>query len=119
MILHLASVILFQQHTGCIVHVPGKLVPFIINHLESFMSTEQYSILARFQKLATLKWKASTRNKHLEDQEVEVESSPEATASEHKDTLHLPENADEQLITLIEQLKVLVVKPPKSVVPNS
>lgn len=132
MVLHLTAVLLFQQHTGCIIHVPGKLIPLIINFLESRISSEEYSIVTRFQELVSLQWKASGRNKPTS--EITGEISAEASHSNlHSTELSENEEAvskdvftpvtsadvDLQLKDLIEKLKGLVIKPRKSVVPEN
>ena len=122
MALHLTSVLLFQQHTGCSIHVPGKLVPIVINFLESQMSTEHYSIITQFQKLVTLQWKASAKSRpsRHEDQGAEGSSAGEtahadSTVDDASSQLSA-EDINEQLRILIGQLKGLVIKPQKSVV---
>lgn len=118
MALHLTSVLLFQQHTGCCIHVPGKLVPIVINFLESQMSTERYSIVTQFQKLVTLQWRASAKSKSHEDQGAEGSSAGEiAHADSTSDEPQFStEDIDEQLRVLIGQLKGLVIKPKGSVI---
>ena len=121
MALHLTSVLLFQQHTGCIIHVPGKLVPIVINFLESPMSTEDYSVITQFQKLVTSQWKASARSKSSTNEEAESRPSIEtskSTTDEHKDAPPA-KDIDEQLKTLIGGLKGLVIKPKKAAIPDN
>ena len=125
MALHLTSVLLFQQHTGCSIHVPGKLVPIVINFLESQMSTENYSIITQFQKLVTLQWKTSAKSRpsRHEDQGAEGSSAGEtahADSTSDDANSHLSaEDINEQLRMLIGQLKGLVIKPQKSAVPDN
>ena len=122
MALHLTSVLLFQQHTGCSIHVPGKLIPIVINFLESQLSAAHYSIVTQFQKLVTLQWKAKSKPSTQEDQGPESSSAGEtAHADDHEDTYHhlSIEDIDEQLRTLIGQLKDLVIKSQKSRVPDN
>ena len=126
MALHLTSVLLFQQHIGCIIHVPGKLVPIVINFLESLMSTDDYSVITQFQKLVTLQWKASAKSKPSSREDEEAESSPSVEASEsatgtHEDTPpDLPaEDINEQLKILIVKLKGLVIKQRKAVITDN
>ncbi|CAB4032676.1 Hypothetical predicted protein [Paramuricea clavata] len=47
--LHLAAVILFQYHTGCMIHVPGKCVPHIITCLADYMSPADHVKLIQYQ----------------------------------------------------------------------
>ncbi len=49
--LHLAAVVLFQYHTGCMIHVPGKCVPHIITCLADYMSPDDHMKLAQYQGL--------------------------------------------------------------------
>ena len=125
MALHLTSVLLFQQHTGCCIHVPGKLVPVVINFLESQTSTEHFSIIAQFQKLVTLQWKASAKSKPStqESQGTEGNSANEIAHADSTSEDTCPQlsvdDIDEQLRVLIGQLKGLVIKPQKSMVPDS
>lgn len=126
MALHLTSVLLFQQHTGCSIHVPGKLIPIVINFLGSQMSTEHYSIITRFQKLVTLQWKARSKPSTHEDQGTESNSAGETahaddTSDEFKDTYHQlsAEDINEELRTLTGKLKDLVIKPQKSMIPDN
>ncbi|XP_028393266.1 E3 UFM1-protein ligase 1 homolog [Dendronephthya gigantea] len=49
--LHLAAVILFQQHTGCMIHIPGKCVPHIITYLAEHMSPDDHVKLTQYQGL--------------------------------------------------------------------
>lgn len=126
MVLHLTAVLLFQQHTGCIIHVPGKLVPLIINFLESRISSEEHSVVTRFQKLVTLQWKASDRNKPTSEITVAEASSTNLHSTELTENVEVGSkevftpvtsaDVDLQLNDLMEKLKGLVIKPQKSVV---
>ena len=118
MALHLTSVLLFQQHTGCCIHVPGKLVPIVINFLEAQMSSEHYSILTEFQKLVILQWKTSAKSKLSSDEDQGAEaigsSAGEVVQCHADSTLDdqlSAKDIDEQLRGLIGQLKGLVIKP--------
>lgn len=51
MCLHLAAVILFQYHTGCMIHVPGKCVPHIITCLADYISPADHVKLIQYQGL--------------------------------------------------------------------
>ena len=128
MALHLTTVLLFQRHTGCIIHIPGKLVPLVINFLKSHLGSEEYSTISRFHKLVTLQWKTSCKNKDtITDVEEEVvpdaissdeyvSKSSEITAVDSKggwSDIPLKE-IDKQLTSLIGELKKLVEKPHKT-----
>lgn len=49
--LHLAVVILFQHHTGCMIHIPGKCVPHITTFLTEYMSPDDHVKLTQYQGL--------------------------------------------------------------------
>ncbi len=51
MALHLVTVLLFQRHTNCIIHIPGKLVPCVLSFLATHMPTEDHSKLVQYQQL--------------------------------------------------------------------
>ena len=129
MVLHLTAVLLFQQHTGCIIHVPGKLVPLIINFLESRISSEEHSVVTQFQKLVTLQWKASGRSKptsEITGAEANPSNLHTTEISENVEvgnkevfTPVTSADVDLQLEDLIGKLKGLVIKPRKSVVPEN
>ena len=59
MVLHLVVVLLFQQHTNCIIHLPGKLVPSVIAFLSNRLSESERSKLRTFQDLVMLQLKQS------------------------------------------------------------
>ena len=89
------------------------------------MSTEHYSIITQYQKLVTLQWKASAKSKpsRHEDQGAEGSSAGETA---HGDSMLADassqlsaEDIDEKLRVLTGQLKGLVIKPQKSVVPDN
>ena len=54
MALHLAVVILFQTLTQTMVHVPGRLVPAVLAHLQELMDEEPYATLTRFQGMCVV-----------------------------------------------------------------
>lgn len=54
MMLHLIVVILFQQHTGCIVHIPGKLVPQVLSLLAVKLDSKDEEKLFECQRLISL-----------------------------------------------------------------
>ncbi len=53
MCLHLISVIMFQQHTSTIVHIPGKLVPLVTTYLAKHLDTKTHSKLTECQKMVS------------------------------------------------------------------
>lgn len=51
MLLHLASTIVFQSVTGCMLHSPGRHVPDIVDKLEPLVEHDVYSVLMKVQDL--------------------------------------------------------------------
>ncbi|XP_069138905.1 E3 UFM1-protein ligase 1-like [Argopecten irradians] len=78
MALHLASVILFQTYTQCLIHAPGKSVPQIIVFLKEYMDAEQHKVLVTLQDLVV---------KHLKLQGEDVEEEKTKIMKEMQDLL--------------------------------
>ena len=57
MLLHLASVVLFQTFTQAIIHVPGRCVPQVITFLKQHMEDRKYVKLVELQ--GNNKWNRS------------------------------------------------------------
>ncbi|KAJ8275053.1 hypothetical protein COCON_G00096780 [Conger conger] len=51
LVLHLTSVLLFQLHTHCMLHAPGRCVPQIIGTLVGRVPEDQHRLLSRYQTL--------------------------------------------------------------------
>ena len=51
MALHLAAAVLFQHHTGCMLHAPGRCVPQIIGFLKDKLTPEHYDKLNQYVTL--------------------------------------------------------------------
>lgn len=51
LVLHLTSVLLFQNITHCMLHAPGRCVPHIIGFLQSKIPEEQHKLLSQYQSL--------------------------------------------------------------------
>ena len=49
MVLHLASTVLFNVFTQCMVHAPGRSVPHIIAHLKTHLAAEKMEVLVSCQ----------------------------------------------------------------------
>ena len=94
MCLHLISVILFQQQTGNIVHIPGKLVPTVIAFLAQHLDDKVHSKLIECQKLV------SNRLRSIGD-----DASPDDSGGD-----------DDTLNTLLTELKELAVTKTKKTV---
>ena len=75
MALHLVAVLLFQQHTGSMLHAPGRMVPSIVAILEKYLPEEEQTILLSFQQLI-IKYITAVRNKE------ETKSSPDSLDDE-------------------------------------
>ncbi|XP_068755117.1 E3 UFM1-protein ligase 1 homolog isoform X1 [Montipora capricornis] len=90
MALHLASVVLFQHHTGCMLHAPGRCVPQIISYLEDKLSPEHYDKLNQYVMLVIKQLsgsdKDSVRNSENEDQEP-TQDQEKSTAAQLEEGL--------------------------------
>ncbi|CAM4694534.1 unnamed protein product [Leuciscus chuanchicus] len=51
LVLHLASILLFQNVTHCMLHAPGRCVPHIIGFLQSKIPEDQLKLLSQYQGL--------------------------------------------------------------------
>ncbi|KAK9956318.1 hypothetical protein ABG768_014060 [Culter alburnus] len=51
LVLHLTSVLLFQNITHCMLHAPGRCVPHIIGFLQSKIPEDQHKLLSQYQSL--------------------------------------------------------------------
>ncbi|XP_051951847.1 E3 UFM1-protein ligase 1 [Xyrauchen texanus] len=51
LVLHLTSVLLFQNATHCMLHAPGRCVPHIIGSLQSKIPEDQHRLLSQYQSL--------------------------------------------------------------------
>lgn len=51
LVLHLTSVLLFQNVTHCMLHAPGRCVPHIIGFLQSKIPEDQHKLLSQYQSL--------------------------------------------------------------------
>ena len=102
MTLHLITVILFQQHTGQIVHIPGKLVPLVISFLAQHLDQSLFLKLAECQKLVSDQLRSVSENSVQDD-------SP-SSGADHS------QNTDKLNSLLIELKDSLLTKPKKNVV---
>ena len=88
MVLHLTTVILFQQNTGHLLHAPGRLIPHIIIYLRKFVEPSSYSVLSQYQEIVVmhlrivLKQTSKIEEKRTEDPEVVEVKQQIATSSE-------------------------------------
>ncbi|EDV25034.1 uncharacterized protein TRIADDRAFT_25797 [Trichoplax adhaerens] len=51
MCLHLCTLLLFQRHTQCMIHAPGRCIPQIISFLKQHLTDEQYKTIYEYQQL--------------------------------------------------------------------
>ncbi|XP_073672653.1 E3 UFM1-protein ligase 1 [Garra rufa] len=51
LVLHLTSVLLFQNVTHCMLHAPGRCVPQIISFLQGKIPEDQHKLLSQYQSL--------------------------------------------------------------------
>ena len=131
MALHLVTVLLFQQRTGCMLHIAGRLVPHTTAFLQSQLTPEEHSRLTHYQELVmhqlklTSKPQKSKKNttgeasagrngeeKEEEDKEEEEEgeerSPGEDEAVKQEDEVA---RVTGELQDLLADLKGLVMKP--------
>lgn len=135
MVLHLVTVLLFQQQTSCMLHAPGRMVPSIVAILEKHILEDEQKILLSFQQLI-IKYITAVRNKeekksssdtlnsetqksNTEDKAGdmnEIKDKEESEAEENTGT----EQTDNDPATLLSKLtndlplvKALVLKPKK------
>ena len=98
MVLHLVVVLLFQQHTGCMLHAPGRMVPSIVAILEKYLSEEEQTILLSFQQLI-IKYITAVRNKEetkLSSDSLNDEPQKSNTDSQPDDTGETKDDKDEE-----------------------
>lgn len=135
MTLHLVAVLLFQQHTGCMLHAPGRMVPSIVSILEKYLPEEVQKILLSFQQLI-IKYITAVRNKEetaksssdtldSEPQKSNVDSNTGETKDEVEDKENVEntagvEQTDSDPAALLSKLnnnlpfvKAIVLKPKK------
>ena len=110
MALHLVVVILFQRSTNCAIHIPGKLVPQIINFLCSHVDKEQYKQLTSFEHLLI-----EQRRRFAQQESTYGKNDYVMAMSTQNTAVSLPGMVDttqiEQLLGLLDSLKQIVLKP--------
>ncbi|KAK2846306.1 hypothetical protein Q7C36_011160 [Tachysurus vachellii] len=95
LVLHLAVLLLFQQHTHCMLLAPGRCVSNIIYTLQSKLTQDQYDLLVQYHTLVV----KQLVGKKAEQMESESEGSAEKL---------------EELKNLTNDIKELVFSPKKS-----
>ena len=84
MALHLTVVLLFQIHTGCLLHTPGRLLPQIITFLRGYMQPEDFHKLTSFQELVMLQLKQASEKGREEEKLAKEEGKLKAEKMEEK-----------------------------------
>lgn len=102
LVLHLASVLLFQASTQCMLHAPGRCVPQIIGTLTGRIPTEQQQLLSAYQSLVVKQLVSQSQSRKQEEAEGEEEQDEEAGS------------VRTQLMTLMPQVKDLVLSQKKA-----
>ena len=130
MALHLVVVLLFQQHTNCMLHAPGRMVPAIVTILEKYLPEEEQKILLSFQKLiikyitAVRNTKSSSETLNGEPRKSNTESDTDGTGDkeegENTEDNGKAEETDNDPTILLSKLnndlplvKAMVLKPKK------
>ena len=85
MVLHLATVILFQQNTNCAIHVSGKLLPQVIAFLHSHLQSTQHSKLLALEHLVIKQHRLTTKPR----KESQSQDSAEAELTAQEDDLNV------------------------------
>lgn len=143
MVLHLVTVILFQQNTNCAIHISGKLVPQVITFLKSHLQSVQHVKLVAFEHLVIQQRKLTSQtSREYQNQEASAttlekeedegvsemgqdgggsEDAPslqEATSDENGGQAEAGARdvalVDQELQNLVDDLKKLVIKPRKN-----
>lgn len=104
LVLHLTSILLFQNTTHCMLHAPGRCVPHIISFLESKIPEEQYTLLSQYQSLVV---KQLIGHGHGQEKSDLQEKS---TSVHSEDVL---ESLQKELHSLTRAVKDLVLTPSK------
>ena len=85
MTLHLAMAILFHLINSCPIHMPGRLLPFVLTQLRGGMEPEDFSLLTQFQDMVVARLKDSSVKQKIDEQSESVlaprESSEESKSS--------------------------------------
>ena len=133
MVLHLVTAILFQQNTNCAIHISGKMVPRIISFLGAHIQIEHHAKLLLFEQLVIQQRKlaiqADKESQSEESSMAETASGDDQSVATGDNTCEeaptsLPSGAtarisdllkvEEELQSLLDDIKKLVVSPKKS-----
>jgi hypothetical protein len=116
MVLHLVVVILFQQHTGCAIHISGKLLPQAIQFLHNHVEREKYMKLTECEQLlmkqiSEQKGKGALKN--ISQTTTEEESLECGNAAGTDVQINETASIDLVLQSVCDNLKLIVLKPKK------
>ena len=113
MALHIILVLLFQQETGTMIHIPGKFIPILISFLGQHVPKKEHEKLAKCQILITAKWKA----RHLSGGDEGASGGDDgasggdgAQGNDARETERSSGSEDDEIEALIQELKQLVVR---------
>ena len=96
MALHLVAVLLFQQHTGCMLHAPGRMVPAIVAILEKYLSEEEQTTLLSFQQLIIKYITAVRNNEETKSSSNTLNSEPQKSNTDSKDDISDTKDQEEE-----------------------
>lgn len=128
MVLHLVVVMLFQQYTGCAIHVSGKILSKVIQYLQKYMPTEQYVQLSALEQLVIQQHRLSLERGRecigkeiTADEEGRIEQEVPLKSAEAENTPEVSglvsdiTNPEENQRSLLDSLKQIVIIPGKTV----
>ncbi|XP_031141526.2 E3 UFM1-protein ligase 1 [Sander lucioperca] len=108
LVLHLASVLLFQGSTHSMLHAPGRCVPQIIGTLTGRIPTEQQQLLSAYQSLVVKQLVSQSQSRKQVEAEGEAEGEGEAEQDDEAQSIRT------QLTALTPQVKDLILSQKKT-----
>ena len=140
MVLHLVTVILFQQNTNCAIHISGKLLPQVIAFLRNHLQSTQHSKLVALEHLVIKEHRLTTKPRKesqsqdsteaeltVQEEDLDVsgeggvyvessrsiETSPDSSSNKEEEHLRASDLAfvEVEQRSLVEDLKKVVIKP--------
>ena len=106
MALHIILVLLFQQKTHSIIHIPGKFIPTMILFLSDHVPKKEHSKLSECQHLISTKWKSSAKQDKTEESSENTDSNNDQISGE--DATDDATGNNDAIQTLIQELQCLV-----------
>ncbi|XP_034756851.1 E3 UFM1-protein ligase 1 [Etheostoma cragini] len=107
LVLHLASVLLFQGSTHSMLHAPGRCVPQIIGTLTGRIPAEQQQLLSAYQSLVVKQLVSQSQSRKQEEAAGEAEGEAEQDDEAR--------SVRTQLTALTPQVKDLILSQKKTV----